>query len=95
MAVAVILDFAGATLEDYDRVIDALGFGGARRGEPGLLFHWVAAVEGGIRVVDVWRDRDLAEEFVRDRLVAATKAMGAREPPEIQVLDVHNFLREG
>ena len=95
MAVAVILEFAGATLEDYDRVLDALGLGGARRGEPGLLFHWVAAVEGGIRVVDVWRDRDLAESFVRDRLVAATQAMGAREPPDIQVLDVHNFLLEG
>jgi hypothetical protein len=56
----------------------------------------VAALpEGGIRVVAVWADRDLAEAFVRDRLVGATQAMGATEPPEIQVLDVHNFLREG
>jgi hypothetical protein len=96
MAVAVVLEFAGATLEDYDRVLAELGLAGARRGQPGLLFHWVAALpEGGIRVVDVWDDRDLAEAFVRDRLVAATQAMGAAEPPDIQVLDVHNLLREG
>lgn len=96
MAVAVILEFAGASLGDYDRVIAELGLAEARRGEPGLLFHWVAALpEGGIRVVDVWADRDLAEAFVRDRLVGATRAMGASGPPDIQVLDVHNFLREG
>ena len=95
MAVAVILEFAGATLEDYDRVLAALGFAGAGRGEPGILFHWVAAIPGGIRVVDVWRDRDLAEAFVRDRLVGATQAIGATEPPEIQVLEIHNFMREG
>ena len=95
MAVAVILEFAGATLEEYDRVLAALGLAGAGRGEPGILFHWVAAIPGGIRVVDVWRDRDLAEAFVRDRLVGATQAMGATEPPDIQVLEIHNFLREG
>lgn len=96
MAVAVILEFAGATLEGYDRVITELGLAGARRGEPGLLFHWVAALPGGgIRVVDVWDDRDLAEAFVRDRLVGATQALGATEPPGIEVLEVHNLLREG
>ncbi|MGE0028563.1 MAG: hypothetical protein AB7O78_04725 [Thermoleophilia bacterium] len=96
MAVAVILEFAGGTVEDYDRVLGELGFADARRGEPGLLFHWVAALPGGgIRVVDVWRDRDLAEAFIRDRLVGATQALGAVEPPDIEVLDVHNFLREG
>jgi hypothetical protein len=95
VAVAVVLDFGGASLRDYDRVITALGFAGEGRGEPGILFHWVAAVPGGIRVVDVWRDRDLAEAFVRDRLVGATRAMGVSEPPDIQVLEVHNFLREG
>ncbi len=96
MAVAVILEFAGATLEDYDRVLAELGIAGARRGEPGLLFHWVAALpDGGIRVVDVWSDRDQAEAFVRDRLVGATQAIGATEAPDLQVLEVHNFLREG
>jgi hypothetical protein len=95
VAVAVILDFAGATLGDYDRVLEALGFARAGRGEPGILFHFVAAVPGGIRVVDVWRDRDLAEAFVRDRLVGAVQALGVAEPPEIQVLEIHNFLREG
>jgi hypothetical protein len=96
VAVAVILEFGGATLEDYDRVLAELGLADARRGEAGLLFHWVAALPGGgIRVVDVWADRDLAEAFVRDRLVGAMQAMGATEAPDLQVLDVHNFLREG
>jgi hypothetical protein len=96
VAVAVILEFAEATLEDYDRVLAELGLGDARRGEPGLLFHWVAGLpSGGIRVVDVWSDRDLAEAFVRDRLVGAARAIGATGAPDLQVLEVHNFMLEG
>lgn len=93
MAVAVILEHPGATLDDYERVLAALGLAGTPYGAPGMLFHWAAAVEGGIRVVDVWSDRDVAEAFVRDRLVPAARANGLTGVPDIQVLELHNILR--
>jgi hypothetical protein len=57
MAVAVQLDFAGGTLEQYDRVIAEMGCTPGRRRAPGGLFHWVTKTDDGIRVVDVWQDR--------------------------------------
>jgi hypothetical protein len=39
MAVAVILEFPGGTLEQYDQVIDKMGFSPGGPGAPGGLFH--------------------------------------------------------
>lgn len=94
MAVAVVLDFPGASLDGYDRVREGLGFGCDGHGPEGVLFHWVAPTATGIRIVDVWRDRDLAEDFVRDHLAPASRRMGLSEPPDVEVLEVHCLLRE-
>jgi hypothetical protein len=52
MPVAVILDFPGGTLEQYDQVLEKMGFTPGGPGAPGGLTHWVAATDTGIRVVD-------------------------------------------
>jgi hypothetical protein len=93
MAVAVVLDFPGVGLDGYDRVLGHLGLDDAGRAALGMLFHSVAATPTGIRMVDVWMDRDQAEAFVRDRLAPATRRVGLTEPPDVQVLEVHNHLR--
>ena len=45
MAIAAILDFNGATLDQYDQVIEKMGFTPGGKGAPGGLFHWVAATD--------------------------------------------------
>jgi hypothetical protein len=42
MAVAVVMDFEGGTLEQYDEVVDRMGFAREGAGAPGGLFHWGA-----------------------------------------------------
>jgi hypothetical protein len=54
MAVAVVLEFPGATLKQYDEVIERMGFEPGGSGAPGGLFHWVTATDDGIRGTDVW-----------------------------------------
>ncbi len=58
MAIAVEMDFNGATLEQYDQVIEKMGFTPGGRGAPGGLFHWVTPTPEGIHVCDVWESRD-------------------------------------
>ena len=53
MAIAIEMNFRGATLEQYDQVIQKMGFTPGGVGAPGGLFHWVTGTDDGIRVVDV------------------------------------------
>jgi hypothetical protein len=55
VAIAVQLDFKGATLEQYDRIIQTMGLKPQGPGGPGGLFHWVTKSADGIRVTDVWQ----------------------------------------
>jgi hypothetical protein len=86
MAIAVILDFPGGTLERYDqvtgRILDAMGVKPGAT-PPGGIFHWVAGTDDGIRIVDVWETR---EHF--DRWVFGLEEMGR---PQITFYDVHNI----
>ena len=58
MAVGVVMEFAGATLDQYDQVIAKMGFSPGGPGAPGGLFHWVTETADGIRVTDVWESRE-------------------------------------
>ena len=51
MAVALIMDFEGGTLDQYDRVIERMGFEHGGAGAPGSHSHWVAQTDTGLRVV--------------------------------------------
>ena len=55
MAVAFEMRFEGATLEQYDRVMELMGLDRAIASPPdGAVFHRCATTDTGIVVVDVW-----------------------------------------
>ena len=95
MAVAVILDFKGATLDQYDQVIEKMGFTPGGPGGPGGLFHWVTATDDGIRVTDVWESREHFERFADEQIGPYTQEVGIPAPPETTFHDVHNYLTAG
>ena len=72
MAVALILDFKDATLDQYDQVIEKMGLTGGST-PPGALFHWVAKTDGGILICDVWERQEDFQAF-------AETAIGRRSP---------------
>jgi len=91
MAVAVQLDFNGATLEHYDRINEAIGRlpgGPASRHE---LFHWVTDTGDGFRVVDVWETRESFDRFLHERLEPAFAELGLGQEPEVRFFDVYNY----
>lgn len=95
MAVAVVLEFEGATLEQYDQVIAKMGFSPGGPGGPGGLFHWVTASEKGIRVTDVWQTREHFERFSQEQIGPYAAEVGFPGPPQTTIYDVHNHLTAG
>ena len=95
MAVAVELNFSGATLEQYDQVLEKMGFAHRGPGAPGGIFHWVTKTDGGIRVVDVWESKEQFERFAQEQIGPYTKEAGFEGEPEIRFSDVYNYLTAG
>jgi hypothetical protein len=95
MAIAVQQDFPGATIAQYDQVVQKMGFHPGGPGAPGGLFHWVTKTADGIRVVDVWASRDQFEKFAASKIGPITAQVGIPAAPKIQFFEVHNYLTKG
>jgi hypothetical protein len=90
----VQLDFRGATLEQYDEVVERMGFLPGGPSAPGSLFHWVTKTDDGIRFVDVWQDRDAYQSFV-SRCRPLFIEIGVVDVPATQFFEVHNYFAGG
>jgi hypothetical protein len=95
MAIAVVMDFDGATLEQYDRVVELMEYQPGGHGAPGSLFHWVTETNSGIRVTDVWKTREEFDKFAQERIGPFTREAGFEAPPQMTFYDVHNHMAEG
>ena len=90
MAVAIEMVFKGATLEQYDDVMELMGLGDTP--PDGAIFHWVAATPDGIKVVDVWESLDQFNRFAGENIMPNTQKAGIEAPPEMTTHEVHNHL---
>jgi hypothetical protein len=95
MAIAVQMDFTGATLEQYDQVIEKMGLTPHGPGAPGGISHWVAKTEDGIRVVDVWETKEQFERFAQDQIVPYAREAGVPGEPRLEFFEVHNYFTQG
>lgn len=95
MAVAIVMDFEGGTLEQYDEVVGRMGFARQGQGAPGGLFHWVTTTDKGIRVTDVWNTREEFDQFAADQIGPITRDVGIPQEPAVSVHEVHNYLTAG
>jgi len=92
MAVAVELNFRGATLDQYDQVIQKMGL---RQGGPtpaGAISHWVTKTDDGFRVVDLWESKEAFERFAQEQIGPYSREVGIDAEPETSFYDVHNYL---
>jgi hypothetical protein len=95
MAVGVQLDFKGGTIEQYDKIIQKMGFRPGGPGAPGGLFHWVTKTPEGLRVTDVWETREQFEKFSQEKIGPISQEVGVTSPPNVQIFEVHNYLTAG
>jgi len=92
MPVAIVMDFPGATLAQYDQVTGLMGLTPRGSGPPGALFHWVTKTDDGLRVVDVWESREQFDKFAHEEIGPKTQAAGIQVPPDMTFHDVHNYF---
>jgi hypothetical protein len=92
MAVAFKMRFPGATIEQYEQVIELMGFTGDVADADGAIFHWVAKTDDGLLVVDVWESDEQFERFSEEQIKPFTQQVGITEPPLITRHEVHNTL---
>lgn len=92
MAVAIVMEFKGGTLEQYDQVIEKMGFEPTGVGAQGGLFHWVTKTDEGIRVTDVWETQEQFDQFASDQIRPITQEVGIPQAPEVSFYEVHNYL---
>jgi hypothetical protein len=89
--VGVFLDFAGATLDDYDRLMRTMHLAPNGPALPGCLFHWAHSTSDGLRICEVWRNRGLFEFFQREEALPVLQCLKLPEP-ELHFYPVHNYL---
>jgi hypothetical protein len=90
--VAIIMDFPGGTLEQYDQVTEKMGLEPGGPGPEGAHFHWVTATDDGIRVVDVWETQEQFDQFAAEQIGPASQEVGMPGPPQTSVHQVHNHF---
>ena len=95
MAVAVQMDFEGATLDQYDAVLTKMGLRPGGPGPTGSISHWAAKTDNGLRVTDVWVSREAFESFAHEQIGLFTQEVGFPGPPGMQFFEVHSFFAPG
>ena len=94
MAIARMFEGRGWTAAQYDELIAGLVADlelEPGRSAPGVLFHWAAATDDGMRAVDVYDSREAADRLVQDHIGPIAGALGL-PLPDITELEVHNLL---
>jgi hypothetical protein len=91
MAIAVVLEFEGGTLDQYDQVLEKMGLTPGGPTPPGALFHWATLSDGSLRVTDVWESRDQFDQFAQEQIGPYSAEVGLPSP-ELTFYDVHNHF---
>ena len=60
---------------------------------PGAHFHWAAETDDGIRVVDVWEEREAFDRFAEEQIGPYSREVGLEGAPSITYHEIHNTLR--
>ena len=92
MAVAIEMKFKGATLDQYDQVLQKMGLTPGGATPPGAIAHWVAETDDGLHIVDVWESQEAFDQFSAEQIGPYGAEVGWTEPPESRVYEVHTYL---
>ena len=89
MAIAFLIEFAGITSDQYDRVLERIELGGKMAS--GGRYHIAGPTDDGWRVVDVWDSQEDFDRFFQEKLGAALEAEGL-PAPNVSTWPVHNIM---
>jgi heme-degrading monooxygenase HmoA len=87
MAIMMLMEVPGGTVEQYARTNEILGINGEDDAPEGLIYHATGLTNDGMVIVDLWRSQDDLEHFF-ERLAPALEEAGVPKA-EPQFHDVH------
>ena len=91
--VAVVMDFVGATLPQFDQLLESMQLGPDGPGVTGSLFQWSRQTPDGVRVTEVWQSHHHFEVFLREEIEPRLLEVGLKGP-EITTYEVHSYLTQ-
>jgi hypothetical protein len=91
--VAVVMDFVGATLPQFDQLLESMRLKPCGPGRTGSLFQWSRATPDGVRVTEVWQSQHHFEVFLREEIEPRLSEAGLREP-DTTTYEVHSYLTQ-
>jgi hypothetical protein len=91
--VAVVMDFVGATLPQFDQLLESMRLSPVGPGVSGSLFQWSRHTPDGVRVTEVWQSHNHFEIFLREEIEPRLAEVGMRKP-EITTYEVHSYLTQ-
>jgi hypothetical protein len=92
MAIAVDMTYTVSGMDTYHKASMHMGFPGGEHPAPGILFHWIEAVEGGFVVHEVWESEEQFTKFLEEHLQPMSAALGTEEP-EVDIRAVASYRR--
>jgi hypothetical protein len=93
MAVLMLMEVPGATLEQYDRASKAMGHDDERNAPEGLIQHLAGQDGDSLVVVDVWESEEALGRFFESQLGPALAQAGIPTDQRPRILPVHNALQ--
>ena len=92
--VAVVMDFVGATLPQFDQLLESMRLSSGGPGRTGSLFQWSRHTPDAVRVTEVWQSHTHFEVVLRREIEPRLSTVGMRQP-EITTNEVHSYLTQG
>jgi hypothetical protein len=93
MAMVLIQNMDGVTLDQYDEVNAKLGVDD----DPpaGLIVHTASPRDGGVRIVDVWESEDAWQRFREERLLPVVHEVFGEQagPPHQETHETHKVIK--
>ena len=83
MAVLMMLEVPGGTVEQYERANEIMGIKGDADAPEGLISHVAARTDEGIVIADVWASEGDLERFFEERAGAACTITSRKAPAPI------------
>ena len=90
MAFAMLMDYPGASVQQYDSAIQTCNLDG----DPplGQILHVVVETPEGVETWDIWQTEETARAFLDRRLGPALIEAGVKEMSEPRVFPLHNLF---